>query len=635
MPPVESRLTAAGHQSQDTEFFSPVPDGYRPGRHKYVAVFGTVMSGLGKGIFSSSLAKLLKDKGLSVEPIKMEGYLNIDSGTLNPYRHGEVFVLDDGLETDMDLGTYERMLDQNLDRENYTTSGQIFRRVLDKEREGVYLGRDVQMIPHVTGEVKFMLRELAMKHDADVVFIEVGGTVGDHENAFYIEAIRQLAFEEGAGSVAMVALTYVIEPPALGEQKSKAAQLGLKKLLEAGVQPHFIAVRAANEASPSVIEKIAMFSNVPTNRVFSMHDRDSIYTIPEALRRSGIDRHVLTMLDLHGRVDQAKEDEARDQWHTFTTRLAARRRHKVTIGITGKYAALRDAYASIDKALEHCGAHLSAEVQTHWLDTTEFEPGDAAGVLQDNGLDAIIVPGGFGIRGTESKIACVHEARTRGVPYLGICLGFQMAVVEYARHVLGLEGASSTEFDPKTRHPVIDFLPDQLKIEGLGGNMRLGGQDVRIEPGTLAAALFSDERSAMSHEPDKARGIKAHRSSLIAHRSEPFTVRQRFRHRYEVDPDYIEPLTAGGLVFSGRHPQQPIMQVLELPVGQHPYFIAGQFHPELTSRPLRPHPMFMGLVAAAVRHADGTESADGDKAVAPWLAPLAAEPSDAPAPAGA
>src|SRR5262245_19354792 len=296
MPSTQDLLAAAGSKSQETEFFNPIPEGYVKGKHKYVAVLGTVMSGLGKGIFASSLAKLLKDKGLNIAPIKMEGYLNIDSGTLNPYRHGEVFVLDDGLETDMDLGTYERLLDQNLTRDNYTTSGQIFRRVLDKERHGAYLGRDVQMIPHVTGEVKYMLREVAVKQDADVVFVEVGGTVGDYENAFYIEALRELAFEEGENSVCFVALTYVIEPRALGEQKSKAAQLGLKKLMEIGIQPHIVACRAQNPVKESVLQKIAMFSNVPMKRIFSMHDRKSIYTIPEAMRESGLDREIMTLL---------------------------------------------------------------------------------------------------------------------------------------------------------------------------------------------------------------------------------------------------------------------------------------------------------------------------------------------------
>ncbi|MEX0775350.1 MAG: CTP synthase [Phycisphaeraceae bacterium] len=567
-------LASVGHQSQESEFFNPIPPGYKRGRHKYVAVLGTVMSGLGKGIFSSSLAKLLKDKGLSIAPIKMEGYLNIDSGTLNPYRHGEVFVLDDGLETDMDLGTYERMLDQNLTRDNYLTSGQVFKRVLDKERHGGYLGRDVQMIPHVTGEVKYMLRELAVKQDADVVFVEVGGTVGDYENGFYIEALRELAFEEGEKSVCFVALTYIIEPQVLGEQKSKAAQLGLKKLMEAGIQPSIIACRAKNPVTATVSQKIAMFSNVPIRRVFSMHDRTSIYTIPDAMRQAGLDREILTMLDLHHRVDQDREDTARELWRQFVTKLTSKRRWSVRIGITGKYAALRDAYASIDKALEHAGAHLSTNIEIKWVDTTARSEAQLEHDCSD--LHAVIVPGGFGVRGTEGKIACVRYCRENKVPFLGICLGFQMAVVEFARHICGLAGASSTEFDPRTPHPVIDILPEQKKIEGLGGNMRLGAQDVKIQPDTLAAYLFEDKAS----------------------------VRQRFRHRYEVDPRYVEQLEQHGMIFSGRHPHQPIMQMLELPQSgplAHPYFIGGQFHPELLGRPLRPQPMFLGLVAAAIR----------------------------------
>ncbi len=582
-------LRQAGRSSHETEFFNPIPAGYVKGRHKYVMVFGTVMSGLGKGIFSSSLAKLLKDKGLRISPVKMEGYLNLDSGTLNPYRHGEVFVLDDGLETDMDLGTYERLLDQNLSRDNYTTSGKIFRGVLEKERQGGYLGRDVQMIPHVTSEVKHMLRSLAVAQQADVVFVEVGGTVGDYENAFYIEALRQLAFEEGPENVCYVALTYVIEPQTLGEQKTKAAQLGLKKLLEAGVQPHIIATRGQSPLTESARQKIAMFSNVPMGNVFSMHDRKSIYTIPEALRAAGLDRQVLTRLDLHERVDTLTEDRERSNWRRFVERVERPRKFRAKIGITGKYAGLRDAYASIDKALEHCAVELNAELKVEWLDTTEFDPGQATSRLE--GFDAVIVPGGFGHRGTESKIACVRHCREQAVPYLGICLGFQMAVVEFARNVCGLEGAGSSEFDStevRASHPVIDILPEQKRIEGLGGNMRLGGKDVKIAPGTLAAWLFAD------HSPATRR--------LYEH-GETFTIRERFRHRYEVDPAYIAQLESAGLIFSGRHPKQPIMQVLELPVETHPYFSGAQFHPELTSRPLRPQPMFLGLVAAAIRHA--------------------------------
>jgi len=568
-------LAAAGHSNIETEYYSPVPDGYQPGKHKFVAVFGTVMSGLGKGIFSSSLAKLLKDKGLRVAPIKMEGYLNLDSGTLNPYRHGEVFVLDDGMETDMDLGTYERMLDQDLAGDNFVTSGQIYRRVLDKERHGGYLGRDVQMIPHVTGEVKYLLRNLAMKQKSDVVFVEVGGTVGDFENGFYIEALRELAFEE-PGSVCFVALTYVIEPQALGEQKSKAAQLGIKRLMEVGIQPHLIACRARNEVSDKVREKIAMFSNVPMRRTFSMHDRESIYLIPESMHQEGLDIEILSILDLHSRVKPVNEDKARKEWANYNAMLGADRKYQINIGITGKYAALRDAYASIEKSLEHSGAHLSADINMEWIDTTEMAPHNAdevSALLGD--LDGVIVPGGFGVRGTEGKIACVKYCRENHLPYLGICLGFQMAVVEFARNVCGMADASSTEFEPETESPVIDILPEQKKIEGLGGNMRLGGHDVQITPGTLASFLYDEARM----------------------------IRQRFRHRYEVDPKFIDALSDCGLIFSGRHPEHPIMQILELPQHMHPFFVGGQFHPELTSRPLNPAPMFMGLTAAAIRHA--------------------------------
>ncbi len=575
MPAENDIFTQISHKTIETEFYSPIPPGYQRGRHKYVVVMGTVMSGLGKGIFSSSVAKLLKDKGLRVSPIKMEGYLNIDSGTLNPYRHGEVFVLDDGMETDMDLGTYERLLNQDLTGDNFTTSGQIYRNVLDKERHGGYLGRDVQMIPHVIGEVKHLLRQLAVKQDADVVFVEVGGTVGDFENGFYIEAMRELAFEEGPGSVCFVALTYIIEPQALGEQKSKAAQLGIKRLMELGVQPHIVACRAKNPVTDKVREKIAMFSNVPMRRVVSMHDRESIYLIPEEMHRAGLDLEILSILNLHERVNPGQEDQARNHWANFVGLRTGKKKYEVNVGITGKYAALRDAYASVDKALEHCGAHLSAEIHLHWIDTVKLDThssGEIKGLLSD--MDAVIVPGGFGHRGTEGKISCVRYCREQGVPYLGICLGFQMAVIEFARNVCGLEGAASTEFDAKSPHPVISELPEQKKIEGLGGSMRLGGKDVQIKPGTLAYQLYGQRTS----------------------------IRERFRHRFEVEPKYIETLEQHGLIFSGRHPSQPIMQVLELPQEKHPYFIGGQFHPELSSRPLQPAPMFMGLVAAAIRH---------------------------------
>ncbi len=555
------------NQTEETEFYTPVPDGYQSGRAKYVVVFGTVMSGLGKGIFASSLAKLFQDQGLRVAPIKLEGYLNVDSGTLNPYRHGEVFVLDDGMETDMDLGTYERILDQDLTRDHFATNGQIFRAVLERERRGEYLGRDVQMLPHVTGEVKRKLRRLAMTSRADAVFVEIGGTVGDFENACYIEAMRELAYEDGPQNVCFVALTFILEPSILGEQKSKAAQLGIKRLLEMGIQPHIIACRAANPVTDKVREKLSIYTSVPMSRVVSMHDEASIYLLPERLQRDQVDRQVVHILNLNDRVNPRAEQKATKAWKGFCRRIREPR-HEVTIAVTGKYTAVRDSYASLLKAIEHAGAALETRCHVRWVDTTDLSEDGAADALE--GADGIIVPGGFGVRGAEGKIACVRYARENVVPYLGLCFGFQMAVVEFARNVCGLAGADSSEITASAPHPVIDLLPEQYEVEGLGGTMRLGGRDVEVVPGTLAAKMFGG-----------------------AH-----TVRLRFRHRYEVNPDYIDRLAGAGLVFSGKAPGQPIMQILELP--DHPYFVATQSHPEFTSRPLRPSPFYTGLVAAAL-----------------------------------
>ena len=565
-------LASISDASAETELYTPMPPGYVPGKTKFVIVFGTVMSGLGKGIFSSCLARCLKDKGLSVAPIKLEGYLNVDAGTLNPYRHGEVFVLDDGMETDMDLGTYERMLDQDLTRAHFTTSGQIFTRVLAKERKGSYLGRDVQMIPHVTGEVKCKLRELAVATRADVIFVEIGGTVGDLENAYYIEAMRELAFEEGPNSCAFVSLTYILEPRTLGEQKSKAAQLGIRRLMAAGIQPHIIACRAHNPVTHKVREKMAVYCNVSLDRVFSMHDCESVYLIPEMIRGAGLDTTVAGILKIQHRLNTENETQSRQAWMGYMNRLRTGTA-PVNIGITGKYTALRDSYASIIHALEHAGAALGSKVNISWIDTTEITDQNVGEKLSD--VHGIIVPGGFGVRGAEGKISAIQYVRTHGMPYLGLCYGFQLAVVEYARHVAGLEGANTAEIDPDCLHPVIDILPDQKKIEGLGGNMRLGGFDVAVKPGTMACEMFGGAEM----------------------------IRLRFRHRYEVDPRYIEKLEAAGMVFSGKSPKYPIMQILELPTSTHPYFVGTQAHPEFTSRPLSPDPMFVGLVRAALERA--------------------------------
>jgi CTP synthase len=565
----EELLSSVRDVSDETEFYTPMPAGYQIGQCKYVVVFGTVMSGLGKGIFSSSLAKILKDKGISVAPIKLEGYLNRDSGTLNPFRHGEVFVLDDGMECDMDLGTYERMLNQDLGRMNFCTSGQIFSRVLDREREGGYLGRDVQMIPHVTGEVKNRLRELAVTSGADVVFVEIGGTVGDVENAYFIEAIRQLAFEEGPDSVCNVALTYILEPAMLGEQKSKPAQLNLRSLMAAGIHPHVIACRARRPATKKVREKIAMYSNVPMDRVFSMHDCESVYVIPEMLRGAGIDSAVVDLLSLSDRVDESRESQERQVWNDYIARFRETK-HPLTIGISGKYTSLRDSYASIIQAIEHAGVCYGAKVQLEWIDSSDLTDDNVADRLKH--VHGVIVPGGFGVRGVDGKLACVKHIRERKIPFLGLCYGFQIAVIEYARNMCAMVGANSTEIDPHTPFPVIDILPDQKTIEGLGGNMRLGGHDVVLSAGSMADDMYGK------------RG----------------TIRLRFRHRYEVDPAFVERIKQAGMGFSGRTPDHSIMQILELPRETHPFYIATQAHPELTSRPLDPEPMFADLICAAL-----------------------------------
>ena len=576
-------LASVSDISTESEFFLPVPAGYKKGKTRYCFVLGTVMSGLGKGIFSSCLAKLMQDKGLKVAPIKLEGYLNIDSGTLNPFRHGEVFVLDDGMECDMDLGTYERMLNQDLSRANFATSGQIFSSVLHKERHGDYLGRDVQMIPHVTGEVKLKLRQLAMETEADMVFVEIGGTVGDLENAYYIEAMRELAYEEGPNSCCFVALTYILEPKTLGEQKSKAAQLGIKQLMQCGVQPDIIVCRAANPVDEKARQKISVYSNVPLGRVISLPDSASIYMIPAMLRENGLDFEVARLLKIDDRINLRHERKAWIRWCDFTDKIGTAK-CKTTIGITGKYTSVRDSYASIINALEHAGIALGCETEIKWIETTTITDENTAEHLAD--VDGIIVPGGFGTRGAEGKIACIRYARENNLPYLGLCFGFQMAVIEIARNLCGLREANSTEIEPGCSEPVIDILPEQKKIEGLGGNMRLGGRDIELKPKTLAWKLFGKADS----------------------------VRMRFRHRYEVDPRYIEPLEKAGLVFSGKAPNQPIMQILEIP--SHPFFMGTQAHPCLTSRPLKPQPMFVGLVAAAMqRHHPQEKLPDCIKAV--------------------
>jgi CTP synthase len=550
--------------SDEHEFYNPMPEGYHIGKTKYVIVYGTVMSGLGKGIFASSLAKLLQLRGMNVASIKVEGYLNVDSGTLNPFRHGEVFVLDDGTETDMDLGTYERFLGLNLSKDNFITNGQIFTSILTRERQGGYLGRDVQFIPHITGEVKLRLRNLAVRTQADIIFVEIGGTVGDLENSHYIEAMRELQYEEGKENVCHVALTLVLNPGFLGEQKSKAAQLGLRSLMASGIQPDIVACRCEHPVVEKVREKISVAANVPLGRVISTHDVDSIYLIPGLLEQSRIDDQTIDLLGLRSKV---KNDyEGRDKWEEYVRKITNLDK-EITIGVTGKYTSLRDSYASIIKALEHAGTHCGVHVNIKWIDTTDLTEESVKETLHD--VKGIIVPGAFGSRGAEGKIMCIKHARENNLPYLGLCFGFQMAVIEFARNVCSLSSANTTEIVKDCSQPVIDLLPEQQCIEELGGNMRLGGHDVEIKPSSKAAELYG--------------------STLV---------RERFRHRWECNPSYIQILEENGLVFSGKAPGREIMQILELP--EKKFFVGTQFHPEYCSKPLTPHPLYMGFLKAVL-----------------------------------
>lgn len=549
-----------------SEFYSPLPEGYELGQTKYVVVLGTVMSGLGKGIFIGSLARVLQDRGLSVAPIKLEGYLNLDSGTLSPYRHGEVFVLDDGTECDMDLGNYERMLNIDMSRLNFATFGQIFSSVLARERRGDYLGRDVQMVPHCTGEIKLRLRELALESKADVVFVEIGGTVGDLENGPYIEACRQLAAEEGDGNVCFVALTYIPFPKSLGEQKSKPAQLGLRQLMSCGILPHIIACRSRAAVSQTVREKIAMFVGVPLERVFSMHDVSSVCLIPDMIREDGLDRVVLDVLGMKPRAEPHTKNDAYASMYMNAHRSTKRAK----IGITGKYTALRDAYASIIHAVEHAAAACGVDADIHWIDTGDLDDENTGMRMAKERVDGVIVPGGFGTRGAEGKIACIRYVRELKIPFLGICYGFQLATVEFARNRCDLPGATTGEIDPEADHKVIDILPGQAD-DCMGGTMRLGGHDISLCPDSKAAVLYRSDR-----------------------------IRLRFRHRYELVSDYVDVLEEKGMLFSGTATDgSGVKQILELQ--DHPFFLATQGHPELTSRPSYPDPMFKGFMSAVAQ----------------------------------
>ena len=536
-----------------------------PERPKYVFVTGGVASGLGKGITSASLARLLKSRSLRVTLQKLDPYINVDPGTMNPFEHGEVFVLDDGAETDLDLGHYERFTDESLARESNVTTGAVYQSVIQKERRGDYLGKTVQVIPHITNEIKSRIRTLASTSDADICVIEVGGTVGDIESLPFLEAIRQLRNEVGRENVAFVHVSLMPFIGPTGELKTKPTQHSVKELRSIGIQPDVIVCRSDRPIGRNLKEKISLLCDVETRGVISAVDAESIYEVPLVLHREGLDTYLANLLRLPDRDPDLRE------WQDLVDRVH-RAVSPVSIAIVGKYVTLKDAYLSVIEALKHGGFHNGARVNLTWIPSDELIAGGVEEIL--GRADGIVVPGGFGIRGVEGKVEAIRFARESKIPYLGLCLGLQCAVIEYARNVAGLDGANSSEFDPKTPHPVIDLLPEQEEVVDMGGTMRLGAYPCDILPGSLAERCYGE--------------------SLI---------HERHRHRYEVNPTYHGVLQEHGMVFSGMSPSRRLVEIIELP--DHPYFIAGQFHPELKSRPTRPHPLFREFVGAALARRQG------------------------------
>ena len=542
---------------------------------KFIIITGGVISGLGKGTAAASIGALLRSK-LKIVPVKCDGYLNTDPGTMNPIEHGEVYVLDDGGEVDMDFGHYERFLNINAKFEWNLTMGKVFKIILEKERKGEYLGKTVQFIPHVTDEIKNHFYKIANKEKPDILMIEIGGTVGDLENMFFIEAVRQLIQEVGQENVLTIHLTYVPIPSGVNEQKSKPTQQSVKMLNQMGIFPDIIIARCSEYLDENVKEKISLFCNIPKENVISGIDVETVYEIPIIFEGQGLSEIIHKSLNIYSPPKLEK-------WQQLVERIKKNNRNpekEVNIAIAGKYTRLEDSYASVIEALVHAGAHLDVKVNIKWIETTDIEKGKIKVEEALKNIDGVIVPGGFGTRGIEGKIEVIKYVRENDIPFLGICYGMQLAVVEFARNVAGLKGANTEEVlednpDIKIDHPVICILPEQKNIKHKGGTMRLGGHDVEIKKNTLAWEIFKDEFKEGKN-----------------------TIRRRFRHRYEVNPDYIETLEKHGLVFSGWAPGRRIMQVMELP--DKTFFMASQFHPELTSKFLYPDPMFLNLVKASI-----------------------------------
>jgi len=528
---------------------------------KYVFVTGGVLSSVGKGIVTSSIGKMLQARGFKVTAIKIDPYVNVDAGTMNPYMHGEVYVTEDGGETDLDLGWYERFLDLNLKRENNITTGLVYQAVIEKERRGEFLGRCVQIVPHITNEIKSRIRRVAIDTNVDVVLTEVGGTVGDIEGLPFLEAIRQMRLEEGYENTLYVHVALVPILDVTKEMKTKPLQHSVNELRRIGIQPDIIVARCSQMIDSEALRKIALFGTIPENAVFCSYNVESIYQVPLILDEQGMGDFICKRLKLPER----KPDYA--NWKKFVEALL-NPEHEIKIALVGKYAGLVDSYVSMNEALRHAGAACRTKVHIHYIEAEIFEKNPAKiGMLKE--FDGIFIPYGFGSRGAEGKIAAIKFARENDVPFLGVCFGFQLAVVEFARDVCGLNNANSTEINPNTPHPVVDLMPEQRGIELKGATMRLGVHEIVIKPNTLAYKLYRNEK-----------------------------ILERHRHRFEVNIDYVEKLEKKGLVFSGRSPDGRRMEILELP--NHYFFFASQFHGEFKSRPGKPDPEYYGFVKACL-----------------------------------
>lgn len=529
-------------------------------RTKYIFVTGGVVSALGKGITAASLGRLLKNRGLKVSIQKFDPYLNVDPGTMSPYQHGEVFVTDDGAETDLDLGHYERFIDENLTQNSNITTGRIYWSVISKERRGEYLGGTVQVIPHITNAIKDKVYRAAKERDVDVVITEIGGTVGDIESQPFLEAIRQVRSEVGGDNVCFIHVTLVPYLGKAGELKTKPTQHSVKELRTIGIQPDIIVCRSEKELSEDIKNKIGLFCNIDGRSVIQNLDADHLYEVPLMLHNEGLDNLVCEKLHL------GCKDIDNSEWIDMVQRIK-NLKDEVTIALVGKYVELHDAYISVVEALSHGGLENNTKVKIKWVNSEELESQDVNEVLK--GVQGILVPGGFGDRGVEGKIDAIRWARENKVPFLGICLGMQCAVIEFARNVLGLEGAHSSELNPETKYPVIDIMPEQKDIEDLGGTMRLGVYPCKLDEETKAYDCYKDE-----------------------------VIYERHRHRYEFNNEYKKEIIEKGMTIAGTSPDGRLVEIVE--IEDHPWFVAAQFHPELKSRPNRPHPLFTGFIEAAV-----------------------------------